>query len=689
MPLPKLTPLQSRFAACLGTSVLLFIIYYSVSLFPSHFAYAAELDSIHNQDHNHHRIAREQEFALASETDWGDDENVEMFEGTAEYQADFVGLGRDIIGRALLDTFALQNNIPNSLNVGPGETRYYVFENSSVWGEHASWRSGLPSNISRGDQDVISKRDAEGIQILEDAVGMEESSFVRRQTGGTTRAVFISVNTCLQPSPQGGQTDPVPQLTLYVSLTDQNPKPGPAASADLQTAYPLVEGYGAAQLNATGNVYIAVAAPNATSNSLSGDWNYVVAASIDASYYYYNDTTSFLWTIDTDSTSALVATYNLTSEDDTDETMALRKEWMATPLPFSMFVYNQSDPKVNGIRNSFCGLQKLDSGSTVVETNMTERGMGSNPKQQFYVHELIPGQNYTGVLAYNGVNRTADSGANVVGGGGQLWQAMDFTTKIGKTVSSHPSFYQKSNSARPDGNCRVIFDLPFCTDVAYAVPTNPFNSSLSSAQILAQTYDNYTQLLYKNFDFSLQQIPCNTTNSAQYSLARTCDDCARDYKTWLCAVTIPRCTDFSTPAPYLVPRNVGQKFANGTQSSLSTYGLNDSLSTSFYSNSSRNPLIDTHIKPGPYRELLPCKELCYDMVQSCPMAMGFACPGGRMLARSYGDFDRGSIAKEGAGAVTCNYLGVDWPTLSAATAVRPGLALGFAMFVMALFVLGW
>jgi calcium channel MID1 len=427
MYFPKLTPLQSRFVACLGTSLLLLIIYYSFS--PSHFAYAAEIDSIHNEDHNHHRIPVHSSLQVASDIDWGDDDlDAAEFEGTAQYQAEFAGVSRSIIGRALEDQFALQNNVPNSLNVRPGETKYYVFENATVWGEHAPWRKGLPTAISRGDQDMVGKR-----SLGEEEVVLGNDTLAKRQSGDdSVRTVFVTVNTCLQPQAQEGRTDIAPQLTLYVSQDDNNPKPGPDKGDTSQQSYPLTEGYVEAKINASRNVYISVSAPTVADGEFAGEWNYVVAASIDASYYYYNDTTPFLWTIDTDSTSALIATYNLTSENDTDDTMALRKEWMAMQVPFNMFVYNSSNPAVNGIRNSYCGMQKLDQGAVVVEGNMTERGMGSNPKQQFYIHGLQPGQKYTGLLAYNGVNRDTDSGSGVVGGGGQLWQQMEFTTKTGK-----------------------------------------------------------------------------------------------------------------------------------------------------------------------------------------------------------------------------------------------------------------
>ena len=54
-------------------------------------------------------------------------------------------------------------------------------------------------------------------------------------------------------------------------------------------------------------------------------------------------------------------------------------------------------------------------------------------------------------------------------------------------------------------------------------------------------------------------------------------------------------------------------------------------------NSSRNPMIDTFIKPGPYKELLPCEDMCYNLTRSCPAALGFACPlEGHGLNYSYG-----------------------------------------------------
>jgi calcium channel MID1 len=130
-----------------------------------------------------------------------------------------------------------------------------------------------------------------------------------------------------------------------------------------------------------------------------------------------------------------------------------------------------------------------------------------------------------------------------------------------------------------------------------------------------------------NFDKSLQQIPCNTTNDAQYSLAVNCTYCTTAYKNWLCAVTIPRCIDYSSQQSYTIPRAISQPFLNGTLGNTTQDPMFSAANQSImYYNSSRNPAIDQSIVPGPYKELLPCGDLCYALVRGCPAAMGFACP---------------------------------------------------------------
>jgi len=224
-----------------------------------------------------------------------------------------------------------------------------------------------------------------------------------------------------------------------------------------------------------------------------------------------------------------------------------------------------------------------------------------------------------------------------------------------------------------DANCKLIYNLPFCSDVAYSVPTN----ATASREDLIGFYDSNAKDLFRNFNYSLQQIPCNTTSSAQYSLVRNCTDCDRDYRSWLCAVTIPRCDDFSLPAAgYTMPRNVGRDFINGTKVNLAAVKLNDTVLKQPWTNSSRFGPVDEVIKPGPYREMLPCINLCYELVKSCPASMGFACPTQQFLRdRSYGEEDmKGS---------KCNWVGVDQPLRSEGLGLRVGVtAMATAMSIL-------
>lgn len=162
---------------------------------------------------------------------------------------------------------------------------------------------------------------------------------------------------------------------------------------------------------------------------------------------------------------------------------------------------------------------------------------------------------------------------------------------------------------------------------------------------LSKIYDSYAEKLYKNFVYSLQQVQCDAPPESRYSLAVNCTACERAYKQWLCAVTIPRCEDFSNNAPFLQVRNAAQKFLNG-----SSIPSDSPLRKLPASNNSRNPRIDTEIQPGPYKEVLTCQDVCHTLVKSCPASLEFSCPRGRQLDWSYG-------VRNESGLITCNYLG--------------------------------
>jgi calcium channel MID1 len=191
----------------------------------------------------------------------------------------------------------------------------------------------------------------------------------------------------------------------------------------------------------------------------------------------------------------------------------------------------------------------------------------------------------------------------------------------------------------------LITDLDFCDQVAYSVPSNP---NFGNSTQLAQFYDRFASSMYENFNKSLAQIPCEAPPEQRYSLVRDCTNCSAAYKDWLCSVTIPRCEDFDNDAPYLQPRAIGQPFPDGT--ALDADRLKGMENVRRF-NSSRNPLIDEVIKPGPYKELLPCEDVCYKLVQSCPAALGFSCPqpGGIGFEGNYGRHEGGEL--------TCNFPG--------------------------------
>ncbi|KAH0846313.1 Calcium influx-promoting protein ehs1 [Fonsecaea pedrosoi] len=609
MPLIKLTPLQARFTACLSASVVLLLLYLTLTK-PS-FAYALEADSsrISSEDHN---------FYVIQDRDEGQE--------TEESR---------ITVRAEVGVSALANNDPASSNIEIGQTQNWVFPRDAINGPHGTPGVGLP-----------------GAKVEDAELLLERHELRKRQTGNK---VYITLNTCLQPSPNATNAIP-PQLQMYISLSESNQKPGPGTGDPDQHTITVDGGYAIFEADADSDVYVGISAPNTT--EFSGIWNYNIAASIDAPFHGFEDPeVKNLYFVDGDNHAALLIT-NDTTQALPNQT--IYEEWMKLSPPWGVFATNQNQREILGIQKSFCGLKNnarltvnIDNITNQNVAQMTNRGLGGKPKEQFYITGLNATSKYWGMLVMEG--NSTDSGAGVVGGGGTVWAAMEFETKT-------------------DNNCRLMYNLSFCSEVAYAVPSNPNKFSPETGlPDLAALYDSYAAQMYQYFNYSLQQIPCNTTSSAQYSLARNCDDCARAYKQWLCAVTIPRCADFSSSASFLKPRNLGQPFINGSSisSDPSQFNVKQASLDAVATNSSRNPLIDTSIQPGPYKEVLPCEDLCYDLVQSCPASLGFACPlRGKGLEDSYGKRVNGS-----AGVISCSYLGAAYylSGTTASTLLRPSV----------------
>lgn len=660
---PRLTPLQSRFAASVLALALVAIVFWSLS--NPHFAYASELsddgagNSRPGEDHNWHRIEDERLVADGVALDVGD--NVLVARQTNE-QPEQVAISG--------------NNEPNQLNIEAGQTARWSYSEKLLHGAYGEQGAGLPTPLFLADEEEEAIEHNE-LRKRSEGDGANVDMMEKRQSS-ESRTIYVSMNICVQPTYNGtgSQTDAPPQLALYVATSANNKSPGPGSSGE-QSIVQLDEGFAHINITASTDVYIAIHAPQLPTD-FTGVWNYELAVSIDDYYHRAQNATPFMYLVDTDTNAALMVTDNLTQADAQDDEY---KDWMNANNPFMVFASNTNYTKDLGLAKSFCGLKNnaqiqsrsSDPNGTIthITMDMTKRGLGNKPKQQFYVSALNSSSGYFGRLAMDG-NSTA-SGKGVIGGGGTVWPPMSWVTKS-------------------DGNCALMFDLEFCSEVAYAVPAN--TAIYAERSDLAARYDSHAAALYKNFTYSMEQIACNASSDSRYSPAKDCDDCASAYKEWLCAVSIPRCEDYSAGYEWLQPRNVAQSYSNGTYLTAdilnSTYypmlgaptlpgspAWSQTLNSTFASNRSRNhEIIDLDIMPGPYKEVLPCEDLCYSLVQKCPASMNIGCPAkGKGLERSYGTRDDPEMVK-------CSYLGAVYYHNDAGIVERStGMAAAIALLV--------
>ena len=432
MPLlPKLSLLQSRFAASLIASIIVLALFFAFSI--PHYAYAADIDSIRRDDHNHERLLDMPFLEI-------DNEDLELRD--MRYEAEFIGYDRGIVGRTPTadEPTPLINNRMDLTNIEQGQTVSYSFLNSSVFGELSPNTTGLPSpvkirsiNAQWGDDVGVTEDRMAGVDETEEGHNEELKLRPRQSTDANHRTVYITVNACVQPQPIiNTTTDLPPQLQLYVSLSPNNTNPGPGKDSTSQQMIVLEGGAGMIVVNATSDVFIGLYGENTT--AYKDVWSAQIAASIDAPYHYYhNGTNANLFLVDSDSSSALLITSDLTGEP---QNSTVYQDWMNSPVPFVVFASNQDDTSLNGLQNSYCALQQnAQIGPTVttgtansVQAGLTTRGNGQ-PKQQFYIDFLTGGSSYHAVLAMSG--NSTDSGNGVVGGGGQVWPMMNFTTLSG------------------------------------------------------------------------------------------------------------------------------------------------------------------------------------------------------------------------------------------------------------------
>ncbi|KAG6074902.1 hypothetical protein E4U15_005915 [Claviceps sp. LM218 group G6] len=648
----QLSSLQSRLAASLAATVCLFLLYLLLLAPQGAVAFEIPLDSLSRSSSSWTDLA-----SIAGNDDIGSH--------TPFYEPILNFLGRSILGGRAGDTIPLGDEAPLAFNLQPGNTPIcYIIKKGSLG------NSTDPASRKRDDDDDDD----------DDPYDTADASVYE----GMNTTMYISANTCLQPKirPKGNETDKSnksgqkpPQLILFLSNgTDKDvgcPRITNSTSGEVTqgfTAHNFEEGAVTVSLiNATTDVYIGIYAPN-IEDDYEGVYNYQVAASSTDYFHDYQsnaeDGAELLW-MDSDSTAALLMTRNLT--DDASET---REVWSEDP-PYQLYVSGQDWPVLDGLRRSACGLENnapigsnghgTAKNNEMVKTSMTLRGPGGLPKQQFYVLGLNATTSYSGMLVL-----PANTTVNVK----RQDDASGSSRKRGSIVFEGTTF---QTNAAP--NCKVVTDLEFCDEIQYAVPGNDgkFNNTE-----LAKTYDKQAKSIYDNFLKVMQQIQCEADRTSRYSLARTCEDCKRAYKRWLCTVSLPRCEDFLSGSPFSVVRNVNQAFPNGT---FLPADIRQELAKLPSQNASRNAFIDQTIQPGPYNELMPCEDICYQVVQSCPAAIQFKCPQPGM----YGFNMTYGVRVANSTVVSCNFPGEARTPTSAGTVAMPGLVL---VAWVALFLLG-
>ncbi|KAI1434624.1 stretch-activated Ca2+-permeable channel component-domain-containing protein [Xylaria sp. CBS 124048] len=611
----QLSPLQSRLAASAMATCLLIILYVVLSTPP--FASATELGP-------------SPVFPDSDDLNPSTEDTVEpLIVRELSYEPEFSLFDRGIIGRASDPAFALGLDSPSRSNIDPGSTNVYVFKASSVSGRSAHVPEQLHELRRSLNVTPAAAAEAEGHG---DNQSNSNGGLTPRQEPSKT--IFISANTCNQPnriSPNQTSVDP-PQLTLFVSTSSNNISPGPGSDQNSQEAIVFDEGAVMFNTSLDHDVHFSISAPQVLDESFSAPilYNYIVAVSLDGYYYSYDDQSqpNLFW-VDSDASSAFLTTQNLTSDP---------QAVIAAP-PYQVFVQGQDNLGINGLRKSYCGLlneaqiRPLQSGNSQAMTSLSQGATSGNSTiEEVYITGLNASTNYTGIIALaSNANMTlterqaSDSPAKGV----VVYNGVDFSTK-------------------PNGACTFIFNLTLCTGTRYAVPGNSTNFPNGTA--LAAFYDNYTQTMYNNFEKVLQQTPCQAPPTQRYSLARDCDDCKQAYKDWLCSVAIPRCEDFSSTEANLQMRNINAPFPNG---SFVDPSIRQEHGDEQASNSSRNPVIDEQVQPGPYKELLPCDYLCYELVKSCPASIGFSCP---LRSSKYG-FKSSYAVHDNSMELSCNYPG--------------------------------
>ncbi|GAA6037700.1 hypothetical protein JCM8097_002295 [Rhodosporidiobolus ruineniae] len=444
----------------------------------------------------------------------------------------------------------------------------------------------------------------------------------------------ISLSLCAPPDNLLSTLNALPTAlptALYISTSSSLPSPGPGDSSPDSSAggsAALSFGYAAYSLSddeaaQADGVWIGVFAPSGADllrqakdedddadESVSGSWTFELDVRAAGTEDWVLAEEVGLRVEDSDRSAVLLSTPSFA---DANETAPSAPGWVPLVVETQEGAYELS--------RSRCFVQRMRAGAVraeEVKTSTTARGYGGGTRSQFEVQGLEAGRNYTAWLVQN---------STLAAGGGNETKVWD------------PVFFQTKTS----DSCRLVYDLDFCPSVAYSVPAPP---SLSTADLISYFNASLSPSL-SAFARTLTTFPCDVPSMGQYSVVSTCADCYAAYRDFVCATTMPRCTD----APANATLNDTTTTA-GSESGLATWAIPEepqtalvrtdpfasrtpafgpaNLSSTFPSlfNASfpLSPSNALAASPFPYAELPPCTDVC-DLVQArCPPFLAWTCP---------------------------------------------------------------
>ncbi|CAO1635416.1 unnamed protein product [Jaminaea pallidilutea] len=409
------------------------------------------------------------------------------------------------------------------------------------------------------------------------------------------------------------------QVRLYASNVASKSRPGPSDderpdsdSGEGDMAYAR-GGFAQMTLNEDGDdqvegLWLGIWPPQ-WNWDVQGTFTYQVVASVGTPVHTV-ETRYGITLEDTDSSQALITSFNYSAETSPNISLVVLPTFGSYALP--SIYYNSSLCAIDDQWEAFSASAAAPSINSSETTRGTTRSeTEDNRRLQFEISGLDPGTNYTAWLV--NLNSTGrENNSDVLG------------------VSLYPSIKLLTKTTEV---CRLVYDVDFCPGVAYSIPIGPTLETPDALQIIRQTVDPN----YANFSKTLSTFPCGDQYYGQYSSVRTCTDCQNSYQNWLCAVTMPRCTD--PVSANLSAAVTDVRTMTGRTSPLNVETLPYIINR--YGNTSRQNYFASELGVNQqYGELLPCLYTCLFVARSCPGPLfEWTCPQWDITAQhDYGTF---------------------------------------------------